>query len=99
MSLWLTTHVITMVSVAPLVDVLGSGDYAATKTGALAFHKALTTELKLRYKAENVLTTIIHLNFVNTLMVGEYASALEVAGVRLMQPGGYCGWNCREAFL
>ncbi|KAF3008390.1 hypothetical protein E8E13_000330 [Curvularia kusanoi] len=97
MSMWFTTqqflprmiqldkgHIITVASIASFVALATAADYSATKAGALAFHQSLTSELKHVYKSPNVLTTVVHPNFVRTPLVQDFVDNLERAGVRLL---------------
>lgn len=97
MSMWFTTqqflprmiqvdkgHIITVASIASFVALATAADYSATKAGALAFHQALTSELKHVYKSPNVLTTVVHPNFVRTPLVQDFVDRLESSGVRLL---------------
>ncbi|KAI1842443.1 hypothetical protein JX265_010398 [Neoarthrinium moseri] len=97
LSLWLTTqqflprmiqvnkgHVVTVASIASFVALPTGADYSASKAGALAFHESLACELKHFYKAPNVLTTVVHPNFVRTPLVEDFADHLERSGVRML---------------
>ena len=97
MSLWFTTqqflprmiqmnkgHVVTVASLASFVALATGADYSATKAGALAFHEALACELKHYYKAPNILTTVVHPNFVSTPLVEDFADQLKRGGVRML---------------
>ncbi|KAJ3548116.1 hypothetical protein NM208_g1148 [Fusarium decemcellulare] len=97
MSLWFTTqqflprmiqlnkgHVVTVASIASFVALPTGADYAATKAGALSFHESLACELKHFYKSPNVLTTVVHPNFVRTPLVEDFVDRLEGSGVRLL---------------
>ncbi|KAI1182476.1 hypothetical protein F5B17DRAFT_420287 [Nemania serpens] len=77
-------HVVTVASIASFVALPTAADYSATKAAALAFHESLTCELKHCYKARNVLTTVVHPNFVRTPLIEEYTGHLEQAGVRML---------------
>ncbi|KAI1198249.1 NAD(P)-binding protein [Nemania serpens] len=77
-------HVVTVASIASFVALPTAADYSATKAAALAFHESLTCELKHCYKAQNVLTTVVHPNFVRTPLIEEYAGHLEKSGVRML---------------
>ena len=77
-------HIVTVASIASFVALAKAADYSATKASALAFHEALNTELRCVYKADNVLTTIVHPNFVRTPLVSSLVDTLETAGVRLL---------------
>ncbi|KAK5657205.1 hypothetical protein OQA88_3263 [Cercophora sp. LCS_1] len=97
MSMWFTTqaflpnmiqtnkgHIVTVASIASFVALLNAADYSATKAGALAFHETLAQEIKHVYKAPNVLTTVVHPNFVSTPLVKDFEDKLKKAGVKLM---------------
>lgn len=97
MSLWFTTqqflprmiqvnkgHIVTVASIASFVSLATAADYSATKAGALAFHESLASEIKHQYKAPNVLTSVVHPNFVKTPLLDDFSSRLERAGVRLL---------------
>jgi NAD(P)-dependent dehydrogenase (short-subunit alcohol dehydrogenase family) len=97
MSMWFTTqqflprmiqldkgHIITVASIASFVALATAADYSATKAGALAFHQTLTGELKHLHKSPNVLTTVVHPNFVRTPLVQDFVNRLESSGVRLL---------------
>ncbi|KAM5349741.1 hypothetical protein ACJ41O_006246 [Fusarium nematophilum] len=97
MSLWFTTqqflprmiqlnkgHVVTVASIASFVALATGADYSATKAGALSFHESLACELKHFYKAPNVLTTVVHPNFVRTPLVEGFVDRLQSSGVRLL---------------
>lgn len=97
MSMWFTTqqflprmiqldkgHVITVASIASFVALATAADYSASKAGALSFHEALRSELKHLYKSPNVLTTVVHPNFVRTPLVEGFVDRLEGSGVRLL---------------
>ncbi|KAI1112117.1 NAD(P)-binding protein [Nemania sp. NC0429] len=77
-------HVVTVASIASFVALPTAADYSASKAAALAFHESLTCELKHCYKAPNVLTTVVHPNFVRTPLIEEYTGHLEQAGVRML---------------
>ncbi|KAI0394503.1 hypothetical protein F5Y17DRAFT_427590 [Xylariaceae sp. FL0594] len=77
-------HVVTVASLASYVALATAADYSATKASALAFHESLTCELKHVYKAPNVLTTVVHPNFVRTPLVNDFAGHLEKSGVRML---------------
>ncbi|KAJ4252504.1 hypothetical protein NW762_011105 [Fusarium torreyae] len=77
-------HVVTVASIASFVALATGADYSATKAGALSFHESLASELKHFYKAPNVLTTVVHPNFVRTPLVEGFVDRLERGGVRLL---------------
>ncbi|KAI1348861.1 NAD(P)-binding protein [Xylaria sp. FL0043] len=77
-------HVVTVASIASFVALPTAADYSATKAAALAFHESLTSELKHTYNAPNVLTTVVHPNFVRTPLIEGWANHLEKSGVRML---------------
>ncbi|KAK5636176.1 hypothetical protein RRF57_011888 [Xylaria bambusicola] len=77
-------HVITVASLASFVALPTAADYSASKAAALAFHEALTSELKHCYGAPNVMTTVVHPNFVRTPLIENWADHLENSGVRML---------------
>ncbi|KAI0458200.1 NAD(P)-binding protein [Xylaria acuta] len=77
-------HIVTVASIASFVALPTAADYSASKAAAHAFHEALTCELKHCYKAPNVLTTIVHPNYVRTPLIENYVNHLEKSGVRML---------------
>ncbi|KAJ5359621.1 uncharacterized protein N7496_012034 [Penicillium cataractarum] len=53
-------HVVAVASMASFITQGKNVSYACTKAAALAFHEGLTQELKHRYNAPKVRTTIVH---------------------------------------
>ncbi|KAI1162049.1 NAD(P)-binding protein [Nemania serpens] len=77
-------HVVTVASIASFMALPTAADYSASKAAALSFHEALTCELKHCYKAQNVLTTVVHPDFVHTPLIEEYTGHLELAGAKIL---------------
>ncbi|KAI8948351.1 NAD(P)-binding protein [Xylaria longipes] len=77
-------HIVTIASIASFVALPTAADYSASKAAALAFHEALTCELKHCYKAPNVLTTVVHPNFVRTPLIEDYVNHLEKSGIHML---------------
>lgn len=77
-------HVVTVASMASFVSLATAADYSATKAGALAFHEALSSEIKHYYKSPNILTTIVHPNFVDTPLLEGFSDRLQRRGVHLL---------------
>ncbi|OQV01985.1 hypothetical protein CLAIMM_07250 [Cladophialophora immunda] len=59
-------HVVTIASMSSFATWAGVTSYAATKAAALAFHEGLAQELRARYGADKVRTTIVHPVWVRT---------------------------------
>ncbi|KAK2616467.1 hypothetical protein QQS21_000509 [Conoideocrella luteorostrata] len=84
-------HVMTVASMASFVALPKGADYSATKAAALSFHESLAIELKHVYKADSVLTSVAHPNFVRTPLVKDFGHHLEAGGVRMLTPDGVAG--------
>lgn len=63
-------HIVGLASMASFFTIGETSDYAATKAGVLAFHEGLSQELKHRYKAPNVHSTVVHPSWARTAIVG-----------------------------
>ncbi|KAG5993889.1 hypothetical protein E4U43_003368 [Claviceps pusilla] len=79
-------HIMTVASIASFVALPKGADYSASKAAALSFHESLAVELKHLYKADRVLTSVAHPNFVRTPLVKDFGHQLEQGGVRMMTP-------------
>lgn len=77
-------HVVTVASMASFLALAKGADYSATKAAALSFHESLRSELKHLYKADGVLTTSVHPNFVQTPLVKDFASKLSEGGISFL---------------
>ncbi|KAJ5113808.1 hypothetical protein N7456_002342 [Penicillium angulare] len=62
-------HVLTMASMASFVTLASNVDYGCSKAAALTFHEGLTQELKHRYNAKYVRTSVVHPSWVRTPML------------------------------
>ncbi|KAJ9632905.1 uncharacterized protein PV06_07916 [Exophiala oligosperma] len=71
-------HVVSIASVASFVSFARSSDYCCSKVGVLAFHEALTQEIRHQYGAKRIRTSIIHPLWTRTPMV----EALEKQGAK-----------------
>ncbi|KAG6001290.1 hypothetical protein E4U21_004527 [Claviceps maximensis] len=79
-------HVMTVASLASFIALPKGADYSASKAAALSFHESLAVELKYLYKADRVLTSVAHPNFVRTPLVKDFGHTLEEGGVRMLTP-------------
>lgn len=84
-------HIVTIASIASFLALPGAADYSATKAGAIAFHEALTTEIRHHHKAPGVLTTVIHPSYVRTPLLTGIDKRIEDAGVPLLDSGRVAG--------
>ncbi|KAI1024917.1 hypothetical protein LB504_009755 [Fusarium proliferatum] len=62
-------HVVTIASVASFITIASNIDYSCTKAGLVAFHEGLTQDLKHRYNARDVLTSIVFPYWVRTPLI------------------------------
>ncbi|QPH02477.1 hypothetical protein C2857_006687 [Epichloe festucae Fl1] len=91
-------HVVTVASIASFVALPKGADYSATKAAALSFHESLAVELKHLYKADGVLTSVAHPNFVRTPLVQDFGHQLEEGGVRMLTPDGVAAAITEQIF-
>ncbi|KAE9987056.1 hypothetical protein EG328_003838 [Venturia inaequalis] len=70
-------HVISTASVASFITCCGLVDYAASKAAVMALNEGLQQELKHRYNAPEIKTSIVHPIYVKTPLVTSYAKSLE----------------------
>ncbi|KAF7860771.1 hypothetical protein EAF04_008289 [Stromatinia cepivora] len=64
-------HVVTIASMASYLVHAANVDYACTKASALAFHEGLASELKFRYNAPNIKTTVVNPSWIRTPLIEE----------------------------
>jgi all-trans-retinol dehydrogenase (NAD+) len=79
-------HIVSTASIASFVACAGLVDYAATKAAVLALHEGLSQELKHRYHAPEIKTSVIHPIYVRTKLVNSYAKSLERSGAVQIDP-------------
>ncbi|KAH7024635.1 uncharacterized protein B0I36DRAFT_366564 [Microdochium trichocladiopsis] len=77
-------HIVTIASLASYVALPYGGAYAATKAAALAFHEALSCELKHIHASPGVVCTVVHPNFVDTPLTEGFADKLQHGGLPRM---------------
>lgn len=77
-------HIVTVASMASFIALAKGADYSCTKASALAFHESLGAELLQTHGADQVLTTVVHPNFVRTPLVEDFSAKLEKGGIRLL---------------
>lgn len=64
-------HVVTIASMASFMCATNIVDYACTKASALAFHEGLHQELRARYNAPDVRTTVVNPTWIRTPLIRE----------------------------
>ncbi|KAL0932078.1 uncharacterized protein CTRU02_213031 [Colletotrichum truncatum] len=62
-------HIVTVGSMASFVTGVQNVDYASSKIGAIAFHEGLAQELRHRYNAPKVRTSIIYPTYIRTALI------------------------------
>ncbi|ELR10036.1 hypothetical protein VC83_07373 [Pseudogymnoascus destructans] len=62
-------HIVTVASMASYVTVASIIDYNCTKSSAVAFHEGVASELKHRYNAPNVRTSLINPTWIRTPLI------------------------------
>ena len=78
-------HIMSTASMAAFVGLAGMADYSCTKAGLIAFYEALTQELKHRYNAPQVQTSIVYPLWVRTKLTEGLAANLKKAGAPVME--------------
>ncbi|TQN70970.1 Dehydrogenase RED2 [Colletotrichum shisoi] len=68
-------HVVNIASMASFVTGANNVDYACSKAGTLALHEGLTQELRHRYKAPKVRTSIVHPSYIRTALIEKVHAA------------------------
>lgn len=79
-------HIVSTASMASFVGCAGLVDYCATKAGVLALHEGLTQELKHRYNAPFIKTSIVHPIYVRTKLITSYADSLRRNRAIVIEP-------------
>ncbi|KAG4432036.1 hypothetical protein IFR05_012475 [Cadophora sp. M221] len=67
-------HVVTIASMASYLVHAQNVDYSCSKASALAFHEGLASELRSRYKAPNVRTTVVNPAWIRTPLIEKLTS-------------------------
>lgn len=91
-------HVVTVASMTSFLSLAEIADYASTKAGLMAFHEALTQELKHMYEAPNVITTIVHPFWVSTPMVAANKEGIEKSHGKMLSPDEVAGPIVEQVF-
>ena len=79
-------HIVTTASMASFVGCAGLVDYCATKAGVLSLHEGLTQELKHRYNAPYIKTSIVHPIYVRTQLIKSYENSLRQSRAVVIEP-------------
>lgn len=70
-------HIVSVASMASYVSCSNIVDYCATKAAVLSLHEGLMQELKHRYAAPDVKTSVVHPLWANTSLVSDWESELK----------------------
>lgn len=79
-------HVVSIASMASFVSAPHLVDYAATKSGALAFHEGLSSELRTLHKCPEIKTTVVHPIWADTPLIAEGKAHLKKTGQLIIDP-------------
>lgn len=79
-------HIANISSVTAYMALPSMVDYCASKAASLTFHEGLNCELKTKYKAGGVLTTIVQPSWVRTAMSPSNADEIEKAQGKMLSP-------------
>lgn len=80
-------HIVNMSSATAYMALPSMVDYCASKAASLTFHEGLNCELKTKYKASGVLTTIVQPSWVRTAMSPPDTDEIEKAQGKMLSPG------------
>lgn len=90
-----------MGSVTAYMALPSAVDYCASKAAALTFHEGLNSELKVKHKADGVITTIIQPSWVRTPMSPDNADEIERKQGKMLKPKAVAevaleyNWSCK----
>lgn len=79
-------HIANISSVTAYMALPSMVDYCASKAASLTFHEGLNCELKTKYKASGVVTTIVQPSWVRTPMSPSNADEIEKAQGKMLSP-------------
>lgn len=79
-------HIISTASMASFITCAGLVDYCASKAGVMSLNEGLHQELKHRYNAPEIKTSIIHPIYVKTPLVTSFAKSLERSKATQIEP-------------
>ncbi|KAF2739804.1 NAD(P)-binding protein [Polyplosphaeria fusca] len=79
-------HILSVASLAAFVGLANMTDYCCTKAGLMAFHEGLTQELKHRYGAPQVLTSIVYPSWTQTNLTKAIEKGIRGSGASIVEP-------------
>lgn len=91
-------HIVNISSVTAYMALPSMVDYCASKAASLTFHEGLNCELKTKYKASGVLTTIVQPSWVRTAMSPSNADEIEKAQGKMLSPGEVAAHTLKQIY-
>ncbi|EEU35734.1 uncharacterized protein NECHADRAFT_94746 [Fusarium vanettenii 77-13-4] len=91
-------QVVTTSSVTAYMALPRMVDYCASKAASLTFHEGLNTELKTKYKANGIITTIVQPSWVRTPMSPDNADEIERRDGKMLSPQEVAGRTLKQVF-
>lgn len=79
-------HIMSTASLAAFLGLAGMVDYSCTKAGLIAFHEGLTQELKHRYHAPQIKTSIVYPNWTRTRLIEGLAEGIQRSRAPIVEP-------------
>ncbi|GJC90105.1 dehydrogenase RED2 [Colletotrichum liriopes] len=79
-------QIINISSVTAYMALPSMVDYCASKAASLTFHEGLNCELKTKYKAEGIITTIVQPSWVKTPMIPINTDEIEKQQGKMLSP-------------
>ena len=73
-------HIVTIASLSSFVPPAGLVHYASTKAAIMSLHEGLSSELRHRYGAPHVKTSIVHPTYVTTRLLQGFEKELKGNG-------------------
>ncbi|KAI9658008.1 MAG: hypothetical protein M1821_002668 [Bathelium mastoideum] len=84
-------HIVTLASLSSFVPPAGLVHYASTKAAVMSLHEGLSSELRHRYGARRVKTSIVHPTYVNTRLLHGRDKELRANGGVVITPAQASG--------
>jgi all-trans-retinol dehydrogenase (NAD+) len=78
-------HIMSTASLAAFLGLAGMVDYSCTKAGLIAFHEGLTQELKHRYEAPQIKTSIVYPGWTKTRMTASIVEGIKKSRAPIME--------------
>ncbi|KAF2791264.1 NAD(P)-binding protein [Melanomma pulvis-pyrius CBS 109.77] len=79
-------HIMSTASLAAFLGLAGMVDYSCTKAGLIAFHEGLTQELKHRYHAPQIKTSIVYPNWTRTRLIEGLTEGIQRSRAPIVEP-------------